>query len=49
MNIPVFNDLMPILVFAGILLSIWAVLSWISQRNAQSRKRRRDEDIDEGG
>jgi hypothetical protein len=48
MNIPIFNDLMPILVFAGILMVIWAILSWIADRNARTRKRRGNEDSDPG-
>ena len=48
MNIPIFNDLMPILVFAAILMAIWAILSWIAERNARTRKHRRDEDSDSG-
>jgi hypothetical protein len=46
----VFKDLMPIFVFGGILAAIWAVLSWISQRNSQARKRRgmEDGDVEDG-
>jgi hypothetical protein len=47
MNTPILNDLMPLFVLAGILLAIWAILSWISQRNARTRKRRGEMDGDE--
>jgi hypothetical protein len=49
MNIPIIKDLMPILVFAGILMVIWAILSWIADRNARARKRRSQEDSDSEG
>ena len=49
MNTPIFKDLMPILVFAGILMVIWAILSWIADRNARTRKRRGREDSDSEG
>jgi hypothetical protein len=49
MNMPVINDLMPILVFAGILMIIWAILSWIADRNARTRKRRGQKDGDSEG
>jgi len=48
MDTPILKDLMPILVFAGILLAIWAVLSWISERNAGARKRCGQEDSEDG-
>lgn len=34
-----FADLIPVLVFAGIVMAIWAVLSQISQRNSKAQER----------
>jgi hypothetical protein len=41
---PELDALMPLLVLLGIVMSIWAVLSWIAQRNARTRKRRLDQE-----
>jgi hypothetical protein len=42
---PGFDALMPLFVLGGIFMAIWAALSWISQRNARTHKRGRD-DVD---
>jgi len=44
---PALDALMPLLVFGGIVLVIFAILSWIAQRNARTRRRPRDENGNE--